>query len=205
MKPNLRPHEIAKRYDEIEGKINYVVSHGKTHIKHVQKLARQISKACNFSKQELRLLDIAALLHDVGRGIEPENHAEAGAKFAKKYLSGILSQPDIETVYSAIYYHDSALDDPNKDKIGLALKLADKLDIVNSRLRKGFEITAKQALYTQIKRVQVSAKNGQLTLTFTSHNLDKTLFEKYTQKLTPLIDNLTSQLNMSYVIQFKNK
>jgi len=115
------------------------------HTRRVCQEILQIGKQLDLNDDELRLAEITALLHDVGRfeqyaryntfvDKKSENHAELGIKILRK--SGVINQLDLLTrnlIYRTIRYHNRAsLPQHETEKCLFFTKLlrdADKLDI----------------------------------------------------------------------------
>ncbi len=109
--------------------------HDWTHVERVTKLALKIGKE---EKADLDVLEIAALLHDIGRKEEMKNkgkfcHAEEGAKLAEDILRKCNFKKDaIENIVHCIIshrYRNSHIPDTIEAKI---LYDADKLDSIGA-------------------------------------------------------------------------
>jgi uncharacterized protein len=82
--------------------------HGWPHVKRVQRLSLQLSK--NTEKVDLEVVEIAALLHDVGKYKEKENkgvdHGGISAAMAQEFLSSIrFDDEKVAAVCHAIRVH----------------------------------------------------------------------------------------------------
>ena len=108
--------------------------------------AQQLSKAENFSEKECRLLECAALLHDLSRFEQFSrfetfndavsfNHGEYSYRLAEEqnWIPETFSETEKQTVLTAIRYHNKKLIPENitaeEFKILAALRDADKTDI----------------------------------------------------------------------------
>ena len=111
--------------------------HGFDHVERVFKLSIYIGEKVNAN---LKILKVAALLHDVGRIQEKKNkqqrnHADISADLAKKFLVSIqytLSQNEIENILHCIHAHsfsNNFLPETLEAKI---LSDADKLDALGA-------------------------------------------------------------------------
>ncbi|MBX9724860.1 MAG: HD domain-containing protein [Candidatus Obscuribacterales bacterium] len=79
--------------------------HGMTHFLEVTSIARKISTILNsrtsgfLSDWETEVvIPLASLLHDIGRAISVEDHANAGAKWSLKFLRKVTLPGDTETL-----------------------------------------------------------------------------------------------------------
>ncbi len=130
----LKDKTIQNIYLEINKKINYVIDHGKLHVKHVIKNTKNICKALSVSEHNKRLALIAAALHDVGRLCDNKRHCLEGAKFAQDYLNRKLTEEDILTIKDSISHHAiKDFDFNSSNDVAWVLLLADKMDNVRSR------------------------------------------------------------------------
>src|SRR5688572_2353341 len=86
--------EIERLYEAGDKLSSHQTKHDIDHACQVRDLARKISS--EISARQPNLLDawtkdvvipLAAYLHDIGRAIDVDEHASAGAKWTKKYLS----------------------------------------------------------------------------------------------------------------------
>jgi uncharacterized protein len=109
--------------------------HDWTHIERVARLALTIGAK---EKADLDVLEIAVLLHDIGRKEEVENkglfcHAEEGSKMAKKILRDYdISKDDVENILHCIVTHrfrNSHVPETIEAKV---LFDADKLDSIGA-------------------------------------------------------------------------
>lgn len=104
-------------------------AHDFNHVDRVRKLSLKIAKKERFN--DLFLLEIAALLHDVGRnGKAKSDHYTAGEKIARRYLASlkVFTQKDIALVCRAVYGHGPG----GKEKIVKILRDADRLDLLGA-------------------------------------------------------------------------
>jgi len=90
-----------------------MIAHDYKHVDRVRNWALTIAKSESF--KDLELVEVTALLHDIGLGqmserVERKNHALVGAEIAREFLKGnsILSSGQIELITDAISYHSLA-------------------------------------------------------------------------------------------------
>ncbi len=85
----------------------------------------------SLSEEEITLLRLAAILHDINRLGKREEHAKLGAETTKTWLtqssSTLLSEEDVERVVELIADHSNKAD-PEPDYSKAVLKDADTLD-----------------------------------------------------------------------------
>ncbi|MFW9998562.1 MAG: HD domain-containing protein [Candidatus Hodarchaeota archaeon] len=111
--------------------------HGFLHVERVLKICLQLGKKLNAN---LLILEISALLHDIGRKLKKnssstENHAELSAELALKFLKSYdfkLSQEDFDNIIHCIRSHSFS---NNSNPITIEAKIlsdADKLDALGA-------------------------------------------------------------------------
>lgn len=83
--------------------------------------------ACGASRRELSTLRLGALLHDIGKAVDPERHWEASEKIARYLLSGLLSEESLSRVASLVREHHT---------VSGVLSEADRLASASDRLSK---------------------------------------------------------------------
>jgi len=121
------------------------------HIKRVRAHVQEIGKECEWSRNMALAMDVAALLHDVGRFpqlVERKtyddtlgyNHAEEGARLlAQADVLSVLPDSLRDRILCAISFHNCAILpgglEPDSRLILDVLRDADKLDAVRNNLR----------------------------------------------------------------------
>ncbi len=97
--------EIERLYEAGDKLSRHQTKHDIDHACQVRDLARKISTEISASRPnyldswtEEVVIPLAAYLHDIGRAISVEDHAGAGAKWTKKYLSRLRLPNDTETL-----------------------------------------------------------------------------------------------------------
>ena len=105
--------------------------HGWDHVLRVRAIAMRIAEEVEGVDKEV--LELAVLLHDVGRAIDEENHAEASARFAEKVL-GALGYPEdkLRRVVEAIRSHSFSSGRRSRSIEAAILSDADKLDALGA-------------------------------------------------------------------------
>ncbi|HKZ95077.1 MAG TPA: HD domain-containing protein [Candidatus Bathyarchaeia archaeon] len=103
---NARQRNVIERYArEQMAKLGL---HGWPHVKRVQCLCKQLAKSVK--EADLEVLEVAALLHDVGKHVEKANnamdHGGVSAEMAEKFLKSIkFDDVKVDAVCHAIRVH----------------------------------------------------------------------------------------------------
>ncbi len=97
--------EIERLYEAGDKLSSHQTKHDIDHACQVRDLARKISTEISASQANYLdqwtsdvVIPLAAYLHDIGRAISVDDHANAGAKWTKKYLSRLRLPNDSETL-----------------------------------------------------------------------------------------------------------
>ena len=126
----------VRKADEVLAAMDYT-EHSFAHVGLVARMSRYILETLGYGDRDLRLVQIAAYLHDIGNLVNRFEHCQSGATLAFQLLSGLGMPPDeIADVVSAIGNHDEGMGHP-VTPIAAALILADKSDVRRSRVRNG--------------------------------------------------------------------
>jgi hypothetical protein len=107
--------EVIALCEEGDRRRSHQTHHDLRHLQLVRdvavSLAKQIEAICpnTFTQHQIEvIIATAAYLHDIGSGIDPDNHAAAGALWARKYLHRIgYLKPDIQEICRIIACHRS--------------------------------------------------------------------------------------------------
>lgn len=106
--------------------------HDFSHVERVYRLAERIGRA---EEADLFILRAAALLHDIGRGLEPrrgpepDRHEELSAELARPFLEGLgLPEQRVEAIVDAILQHRHRRGREPESLEARCLFDADKLD-----------------------------------------------------------------------------
>ena len=115
--------------------------HSFGHVTKVADIARYILETLGYSEHEVELVQIAALLHDIGNLVNRRDHAYTGAVMAFRLLDKLgFSAADTSLIVSAIGNHDETGGLP-VNAVAAALILADKSDVRRSRVRNVEEVS----------------------------------------------------------------
>lgn len=125
-----------RKADETLAALNYT-EHSFAHVGLVARMSRYILETMGGSERDVRLVQIAAYLHDIGNLVNRFEHCQSGATMAFQLLSERGMDPaEIADIVSAIGNHDEGMGYP-VSRIAAALILADKSDVRRSRVRNG--------------------------------------------------------------------
>ena len=148
------------------------------HARHTSQLAARLFEQSkplhDLDQDNLLLLEIAALLHDIGHFINSADHEKHGAYLLSAHPLIGLSQREQDIVANLVRYHRRQLPStndenfkslPQKDrlivtKLSVLLRLADSLDI--SHMENVNEVTLKEA--GDVWKMKVSGKKDQLLM-----------------------------------------
>ncbi len=138
--------------------IGYTV-HDFTHVERVAIRAQEILDQLGHDPREGQLARIAGYLHDIGNMIHREGHPGFSAIMALDVLKRLqMPMDEMAVVISAISNHDELLGDPVYAP-GAALIIADKTDVLRSRVR-----NPKMINYDIHDRVNFAARSSELVV-----------------------------------------
>jgi len=106
--------------------------HAWNHIHAVRKIACAIADA-EFPQADKRIITAAATIHDMGRIIRDEGHAEESGKLAEPFLLAIgLPRQEVDAVLDAVVHHDVKKIDQAKTVEARIVFDADKVEILSA-------------------------------------------------------------------------
>ncbi len=130
--------------------------HSKKHAAKVAHRAGWILKNLDYGEKEIELGKIAGYMHDIGNGINRNDHAHTGAVLAYQILKELgMPLEDVMTVTTAIGHHDEN-SGTAVDPISAALILADKTDVRRNRVQS--HIKAKFDIHDRVNYAALSSK-----------------------------------------------
>ena len=162
------------------GALGYT-EHSFGHVTKVAECAKYILKTLGHCEHEVELVQIAALLHDIGNMINRKDHAQSGAVLAFQILNELGFAPaDIALVVSAIGNHDETEGMP-VNAVAAALILADKSDVRRSRVRSqaDFDIHDRVNYSVADSRLSISENKDAVTLHLTINNQYSSVIEYF--------------------------
>ncbi|MGL4949892.1 MAG: HD domain-containing protein [Anaeroplasmataceae bacterium] len=135
---DIKKNEMIKIYiqqaDESLKAMGYT-EHSIVHVSKCAKVAKNILETLGYSKDDIRLAQIASYMHDIGNVINRNDHAQSGALMAFRILNELdMPHHDIAKIITAIGNHDEQTAFP-VNSIAAAVILADKTDVRRSRVR----------------------------------------------------------------------
>lgn len=138
--------------------IGYTV-HGFSHVERVALRAQEILRKLEYPVRDAELARIAGYLHDIGNMIHREGHPGYSALMALRVLERLhMPIEEAAVVASAISNHDELIGEP-VNAPGAALIIADKTDVLRSRVR-----NPKMINFDIHDRVNFAAKSSELTV-----------------------------------------
>ena len=134
VRENPRVKVFVRKADEALAEIGYT-EHGERHVGLVAHIAFNTLKRLGYPEREAELAAIAGYLHDIGNGVNREQHAQTGAVMAMQLLTEMkMSDVEIVRVMGAIGNHHENDGDP-VSAVAAAVILADKSDVHRTRVR----------------------------------------------------------------------
>ena len=123
-----------RKADESLAALDYT-EHSFAHVGLVARMSRYILETLGYPERDLRLVQIAACLHDIGNLVNRNDHCQSGAILAFRILTDMGMEPEeVAEVVTAIGNHDEGTGSPVSE-LAAALILADKSDVRRSRVR----------------------------------------------------------------------
>ena len=123
-----------RKADEMLAALNFT-EHSFAHVGLVARMGRYLLETLGYPERELRLVQIAAYLHDIGNLVNRFEHCQSSAIMAFRILTDMGMPPEeVADVVAAIGNHDESSGYPVSE-IAAALILADKSDVRRSRVR----------------------------------------------------------------------
>lgn len=133
-----------KKDEEVQALIKYTdfqlenlgfTEHSLRHLSIVSNWAKELAEKIGASEREIRLVEIAGYLHDIGNSINRYDHAMNGAILAYNILTKKgMPFEDAAEIMTAIGNHDEKYGYP-VSRIAAMLIIADKADVHRSRVR----------------------------------------------------------------------
>ena len=123
-----------RKADEMLDALNFT-EHSFAHVGQVARMGKYILETLGYPERDIRLVQIAAYLHDVGNLVNRFDHCQSSAVMAFQILTDMGMPPDeVADVAAAIGNHDESVGFP-VSAMAAALILGDKSDVRRSRVR----------------------------------------------------------------------
>lgn len=173
--------------------------HGINHYKRVAQYVKLILLQLNTNQRMIDLAMTAALLHDIGLcNGKKQNHALVSSKIFPSFLSDMnISNDEMEVLRQAILDHSNG--NHIQSLVGMALVLADKLDVtyhrtINSSIKDDMNLEI-----LKIKKVDIIINNYQLIVQYiTDFDFNEQILSYWPKAITiPL--KVSQYLNKEYV------
>lgn len=198
--------EIEKMKFITDGKWDW--EHGLEHYKRVSVYVQQILEQLKATKREIELGKVCALLHDIGlveSGPNKIDHALKSGKMFQKFLKDTdITKEEIEILEHAIRDHSNGND--IKSSIGLALVLADKLDVTYHRTINSSIQDEINKEFQKIKKVDIIISDNDLIVKYTiDGNLDINLLLQNWKKMFTIPKKVASYLNKTCLFMINEK
>lgn len=177
--------------------------HGLGHYKRVAEYTKKILEQLNASKREIELGMTASLLHDIGlneSGPNKINHALKSSKIFPKFLKDIdISENEISLLEHAIKDHSNG--NEINSNIGLALVLADKLDITYHRtINSSIQDEMNQEIQ-KIQKVDIIIDDRNLVVEYTVNgDLNLDILKNWGKAIT-VPKKIACYLNKNYIFK----
>ena len=197
--------EIGKMQFITDGKWDW--EHGLGHYKRVAKYVKKILEQLNATKREIDLGMVAALLHDIGlseSGTNKTDHALKSSMIFKRFLNGTdITKDEIEILENAIKDHSKG--NEINSNIGLALVLADKLDVTYHRTINSSIQDDMNKEIQKIKNVDIIINNQDLIVKYiVDGNLNLDILRGWEKAIT-IPKRIANYLNKNYIFMINNK
>lgn len=179
--------------------------HGLGHYKRVSEYVKKILNQLNADERTIDLGMIAALLHDIGlsKGDKVDHAVESSKLFIKFIDEKDVTKEELEILRQAIYDHSKG--DNIQSLVGLALLLADKLDVsyhrtINSSIQDNINRE-----FNKIKKVDIIINSADLIVEYTTESdFDVTILNNWKKTIT-IPAKVAKYLNKEYVFRINDK
>ena len=179
--------ETVKKIENIrfitDGKWDW--EHGLGHYKRVAQFTKEILSQLKVDERTIELGMVAALLHDVGlvKGDKIDRAIESSKIFMNYLDKDDISKEEEETLKQAISDHSKG--NNIKSIIGLALVLADKLDVTYQRTENSTIQDTMNKEIQKIKKVTIKITNGDLMINYTADDdFNLNIFKEWPKAIT---------------------
>lgn len=192
--------KIGKMKFITDGKWDW--EHGLGHYKRVSKYVKKILEQLNATKRERELGMVAALLHDIGlseSGTNKTDHALKSSMMFKRFLNDTdITKDEMGILESAIKDHSKG--NEINSNIGLALVLADKLDVTYHRTINSSIQDEMNKEIQKIKNVGIIINNQELIVKYTvDGDLNLNILRGWEKAIT-IPKKIASYLGKNYIL-----
>lgn len=199
--------EVVRKIEDIkfitDGKWDW--EHGLGHYKRTAEFVRKILSQLKVSDREIELGMVVALLHDVGlsKG-EKVDHAIESSKMFERFISkDDVSEDEKEMLRQAISDHSKGKE--IKSLVGLALLLADKLDVTYHRVENSSVHDYINREFFKIRNVDIFINDDELTVKYTTEDdFDMMVLNSWSKSIT-IPQKVAKYLNKTFVFLINEK
>lgn len=181
--------------------------HGLGHYKRVANYVETILKQLNENERTIELGKCAALLHDIGlskSGTKKIDHALISSQMFRDYLENThITKEEEKILEEAIKDHSNG--NNIKTNLGLALLLADKLDVTYHRTINSSIQDEVNKEFQKIKKVDIKITKKELIL---NYNVEEELNLKNIlewQKSITIPEKVAKYLNKEFIFMINNE
>ncbi len=193
--------EIVKKIESFrfitDGKWDW--EHGLGHFKRVANYVKIILEQLHANKRTIELGMLAGLLHDIGlsKG-DKQNHAVESSQIFSRYLQDFLITPkELEEMQQAIFDHSNGI--KIKSLIGMALLLADKLDVTYHRVENSSIHDNINKEIAKIRKVDISINDTELIIHYkTDKTFDLSVLKNWPKAIT-IPNKVSKYLNKDFI------
>lgn len=179
--------------------------HGLGHYKRVSLYVKEILTQLDANLRTIELGMVAALLHDIGLSSGKKNgHAVRSSELFTKFIDkNDYSDEEIEILRQAIYDHSKG--ENIKFLIGLALVLADKLDVTYHRtINSSIQDTINKEIQ-KVKEVTITINDDSLIVNYTTDDTFDVCVLKEWKKAITIPKKVSEYLKRKYIFLINNK
>lgn len=181
--------------------------HGLGHYKRVSNYVKSILTQLKADKRTIELGMVAALLHDIGlseSGPNKIDHALKSSEIFRKFLIGTDITKEEEIILEdAIRDHSKG--NNIKSDVGLALVLADKLDVTYHRTINSSIQDEINKEFQKIKKVDIVINDDNLIVNYTADGiLDLNIIMQWDKAIT-IPGKIARYLNKNYIFMINNE
>lgn len=199
--------ETVKKIENIkfitDGKWDW--EHGLGHYKRTAEYAKDILKQLGANKRTIDLALASSLLHDIGlsKGDKVDHALESSKLFTKFIKDTDINDNEIIILKDAIKDHSNGND--IKSLVGLALVLADKLDVTYHRTINSSIQDETNKEIQKIKKVDIKITDKYLTVYYkTDDNFNVNVFKEWKKAIT-IPNKIAHYLNKTYILNINDK
>lgn len=199
--------DTAKKIDNIkfitDGKWDW--EHGLGHYKRVAEYVNKILLQLNVDKRTIDLGMAAALLHDIGliKGDKVDHAIESSKIFVNFIDKNDVTQNEEEILRQAIIDHSKG--NNIKSLVGLALVLADKLDVTYHRTENSSIQDVMNKEIQKIRNVDIKINEDKLMVSYTTYDdFNINILNNWPKAIT-IPYKVSNYLNKDFIFLINNK